>query len=186
MRREIFGALVDSLASEEPVILGRRRAAVAVVLSEKASPKLLLIRRSKRSGDPWSGQVAFPGGKFQEGDASMRDTAVRETLEETGVDLAASSDFLGYAGKFGTHTGEMEVVTAVFLLKEEVQVKTNEEAESHMWAGLSEMLSPGARSTYEVRREEGAQRVPAFRVGDYVVWGLTRRIILALVGEDSA
>jgi 8-oxo-dGTP pyrophosphatase MutT (NUDIX family) len=49
---------------------------------------LLFIRRSKYNG-VHSGQIAFPGGRFDAaaGDADIRDTAIRETFEETAVVL---------------------------------------------------------------------------------------------------
>ena len=186
LREEIFDALVAKLGSREPLIRGSRRAAVSVILSRKVAPRVLLIKRSEREGDPWSGQVAFPGGKFQEGDASLRATAVREAREEVGFDLDVSSEFLGYFGTFRTHTGDMEVVPSVFLLKGEVSVRVNGEATSYMWVPLEDMLSDEAKSDCEVQVGGAPRVVPAFRVGEYVIWGLTHRIILSLIGGNSA
>jgi 8-oxo-dGTP pyrophosphatase MutT (NUDIX family) len=153
------------------------------MLTGRHAPRTLLIKRAERTGDPWSGQVAFPGGKFQEGDTSARDTAVRETLEEVGIDLATSSEFLGYFRSFRTHTGNMDVVPALFLLKGDVRVRTNEEVTSFLWVGLERLTSDRARATYSLRLGGESREVPAFRVGGYVVWGLTQRIISALLEQ---
>src|SRR5687768_2605338 len=69
-----------------------RPAAVALVLRavEMKGLELLFIRRAEYADDPWSGQVAFPGGRHESGDESLERTAIRETWEETGIDLAAS------------------------------------------------------------------------------------------------
>lgn len=185
MQEEIFPLMVSRLGSEEPLTEGSRRAAVSVILSSKDAPKTLLIRRAERSGDPWSGQVAFPGGKSQETDRSVKDTAVRETMEEVGVDLGASSEFLGYFRHFRTHTGDMDVVPALFLLKGDVQVRMNEEVTSYTWVDLKGLLSDATRSTHRLNFGGEATEVPAFKVGEYVIWGLTHRIISTLIAEES-
>lgn len=181
MQDDMFVALVSKLGSKEPQTREKRRAAVSVVLSDRIAPMILLIRRSEREGDPWSGQIAFPGGKFQEGDASLKATAVREAREEVGIDLDLSSEFLGYLGSFRTHTGDMDVVPAVFLLKGRVSLRTNEEATSYMWIDLEKLASGELRSTYRLDLGAETRELPAFRAGDYVVWGLTHRIISSLV-----
>src|SRR2546422_8887368 len=52
--------------------------------------EILLIRRAERADDPWSGQIALPGGRYGAGDLDLEATAVRETREETGVDLSGA------------------------------------------------------------------------------------------------
>ena len=185
MQSEIFPALFAKLVDTEPPVGGRRRASVAVILSEKEAPKTLLIKRADRAGDPWSGQVAFPGGKSQEADKSARDTATRETREEVGIDLAAASEFLGYFRSLNTHTGVMEVIPSVFLLRGTVTVRTNEEVSSYKWLGLERLLSAEAESSYKVGFQGEIREVPAFRVDDYVVWGLTHRIISSLLSVKT-
>ncbi|KAI9288885.1 hypothetical protein BC943DRAFT_272503, partial [Umbelopsis sp. AD052] len=55
-------------------------------------PEILYIRRAKRSGDPWSGDMAFPGGRNEAGETDQ-DTVVREVREEVGLDLD-SNDYV--------------------------------------------------------------------------------------------
>jgi len=65
-----------------------RPAAVALVLLDGPQGiEILLIKRAERADDPWSGQIALPGGRYDVGDRDLEATAVRETREETGVDL---------------------------------------------------------------------------------------------------
>ncbi|MFL5552493.1 MAG: NUDIX domain-containing protein, partial [Gemmatimonadaceae bacterium] len=60
---------------------GARKAAVALIfrVGEEGSVELLFIKRAEYPGDPWSGQIAFPGGREESGDGSLAETAIRET-----------------------------------------------------------------------------------------------------------
>jgi 8-oxo-dGTP pyrophosphatase MutT (NUDIX family) len=75
-------------------------ASVSIILRQLANkpPEILYLLRAKRESDPWSGHVAFPGGKREESDhMDSKITAIRETLEEIGVDL--NSDTFQYLGR---------------------------------------------------------------------------------------
>lgn len=181
MHPDIVEALVRKLEDQEPQTNNSRRAAVSIILTDRVAPEILLIKRADRAGDPWSGQVAFPGGKAQEGDLTARDTAIRETFEEVGVDLRQSSVFLGYLGMFKTHTGTMDVVPSVFLLKDKVSVKPNKEVSSFKWVALNRLVSPETKGSHRFGVIGSEVEVPAFLVDDYTIWGLTHRIISSLV-----
>jgi 8-oxo-dGTP pyrophosphatase MutT (NUDIX family) len=175
--------IVGGLRAAEPKVGDRRLAAVSVILNDSESPRVLLIKRAERTGDPWSGQIAFPGGKMQPGDRTARDTATRETLEEVRVDLDEAAEFLGYGELTTTHTGTMEVVPAVFMLKKEVTVKPNEEVASYRWVQLDQLLSEGTRTVHRIEFGGDAREMPASLVDGYEVWGLTHRILHSLLGE---
>src|SRR5207245_7755352 len=97
-------------------------ASVAITLAEP-SLKTLMIKRAEREGDPWSGQVAFPGGRRERQDRTLLDTAARETKEEVGIDLQRSAVYLGHLGAFRTHTGTMLVMPCAFSMKMEERVE---------------------------------------------------------------
>lgn len=178
---DVFSAIVRKLDSREPPSGQMRRAGVSMILKDREDPSVLLIRRADLERDPWSGQVAFPGGKAQDGDTTLKDTAIRETKEEVGIDLGTQAEFLGYFTPFRTHTGTMDVVPSVFLLKDEAEVRPNEEVASCRWVKLGRLVSEGARSTYRLEFGGQAREMPAMLVDDYVVWGLTHRIISTLL-----
>jgi 8-oxo-dGTP pyrophosphatase MutT (NUDIX family) len=100
-------------------------ASVAVILARKKEATVLLIKRSERGGDPWSGHIAFPGGRVEKSDDSLRDTAVRETKEEMGMDLDPNTSFLGYLGVFRARTTEMKVVPCVFQAHSDLDASTD-------------------------------------------------------------
>lgn len=185
MTGELIAKVAKRLVPHEPPQKGLRFAAVSMIVRDRQNPSVLLIKRAERPGDPWSGQIAFPGGKMQSGDKTARDTAVRETMEEVGIDLDVKAEFLGYGGVTTTHTGTMDVVPSVFMLKEGVEVSPNDEVASYRWVDLEDLLELRARSTYELEFEGKSVGMPAFVVGDYVVWGLTYRILSSLIGEPG-
>ncbi len=174
-----------NLLADEPRQKGLRFAAVSMILRDRKSPSVLLIERARRAGDPWSGQIAFPGGKMQDGDRTARDTAVRETREEVDINLDGAAEFLGYGEVTTTHTGTMDVVPSVFALSREVEIRPNEEVASFRWVGLQNLLTPGARSSYRLGYEGRTVRMPAYAVGGYVIWGLTYRILSTLLGDSE-
>ena len=168
--------VVRGLAKSEP-FLKPSSASVAIILRDEEPPSVLLIRRAERSGDPWSGQIALPGGRSSPKDRDPRDTAARETFEEVGIDLNAKAEFLGYGKTATTYAGAMEVVPVVFGLNGEVGIKPNDEVASYRWVGLQELQAPRAKSIYRFESLGRSVEMPAYLVEDYVVWGLTHRIL---------
>lgn len=181
MKNGAVPTIARALDQAEPKAQSTRLAGISIIFDGEEAPKTLLIKRAEREGDPWSGQIAFPGGKMNDGDESVLKAAIRETKEEVGVDLAADAAFLGYLGTFRTHTGTMDVVPAVFLLKKRPKITPNEEVSGYRWVGLSSFLASGSRSTYRFGMGSTSTEMPAFVEGDYVIWGLTFRIIETLL-----
>ena len=69
-------------------IVSNANAAVVIILrSNHKDVEVLLVKRAKKITDPWSGQVALPGGKKNSNDENLKNTVIRETLEETGIHL---------------------------------------------------------------------------------------------------
>ena len=182
MQPDVLSRVSKRLAFAEPPETDLRRAAVAIMVSEDERPSTLMIVRAVRVGDPWSGQVAFPGGKAQEGESTAVETAVRETKEEVGIDLGREGRFMGYAEASTTHTGTMRVVPCVFALPVRLEVSPNAEVASHRWLELEGLLSSKAKSHYGLVMEGKTVSLPAIKVEDYVIWGLSHRIITNLFG----
>jgi 8-oxo-dGTP pyrophosphatase MutT (NUDIX family) len=179
-------AIEKKLTGREPSQSQLRLASVAVILRDSSDPAILMIKRAERWEDPWSGHIAFPGGKWQEGDRIVKEIAVREAREEIGIDLEKSAKFLGYFGKFRTHTLSMDVIPSVFLLESDVaEVNLNAEVSSYRWVDLKVLADPLSQSVQVVKRVETTLETPAFVIGDYLIWGLTYRILSALFLEDG-
>jgi len=179
----IVARVARNLVAHEPPSGKNRFAAVSIIVRDSEVPSVLLIKRAEREGDPWSGQIAFPGGKTQSGDLTPRDTAIRETMEEVGIDLSRGAEFLGYGASATTHTGNMDVVPAVFMLREAADVRPNEEVASYQWVNLEDFVAPRSQSTHQINYDGKPVSMPAYAVGGYVVWGLTYRILSAVLEE---
>lgn len=82
-------SLLPRLLPSPPLLPHSKRASVALILRPTSGPPdLLFIQRSVRPTDPWSGHIAFPGGRRDTTDSSDLQTAIRETHEELGLDLS--------------------------------------------------------------------------------------------------
>jgi 8-oxo-dGTP pyrophosphatase MutT (NUDIX family) len=166
------------------------RAAVAVILREsRPGLEVLFIRRAEHPHDPWSGQMAFPGGRAEPGDADLRFTAMRETLEEIGVDLASDGEHLGALDQVrATARGtplNLTIDPYVFRLRRPAELRPSDEVASVHWLGLDELLGPARRSQLEYVYQGSTLQLPCLRVDDVVIWGLTYRMFTSL-GERLA
>ena len=94
--------------------------------SSASTTEVLFIKRAARDGDPWSGHVAFPGGK-NEGESDMA-CAARETLEEVGLDLAAADGsylFLGRLDDHPVYTGGKRLADSAYCVGVWVQTRAH-------------------------------------------------------------
>lgn len=171
-----------------------RRAAVAVVFRRADDDvlELLLIKRSERQGDPWSGHVALPGGRHEPGDATLQDTAVRETLEETGIDIARDGVVLGTLDELRPRTPVLPpiiVTPFVAVVPATVSILPSDEVADSFWVSLASLADPSMAVESDITSRGTTWRVPTYRVGAHVVWGMTERILrnlLSLIAPPSA
>jgi len=160
-----------------------RHAAVAAIIRPGAGhTELLFILRSKKEGDPWSGQMAFPGGHYETEDSCLRETAERETWEEIGLDLVRDGRYLGKLEDVNaTPRGSarnMVVSPFVFLLENsEAQVNMNYEVADVLWTSLDAMHAGSTVTTLDYEVQGQRQSFPGYSVGEQVVWGLTLRML---------
>jgi len=117
-------------------------AAVALLLKPRRNDfDLLLVKRVKRPSDPWSGQMALPGGKREPKDISLKDTVMRETMEETGIAL----DQCRFLGALNAVKSEpkpaFKILPFVVILEDEPKLKLNKaELETFIWVPYEEIV----------------------------------------------
>ena len=164
------------------------RAAVTVTLrpGPAESVELLLIRRAEREGDPWSGQVALPGGRWSPNDASLLQTALRETWEETGIDLAHVGLVLGTLDELRPRTAALPAIIitpVVVTLDVAAPLVLSDEVADAFWVSLDVLQDPERTRESQVHSRGATWRVPSFVLGEHVVWGLTERILRQLLAR---
>lgn len=167
--------------AEAPPDADVARSSVALVVRPAADDlELLVIRRATREGDPWSGHMAFPGGRADPSDAGPRSTAERETFEEVGIDLAESGRLLGALDPVGPRAGPIPIIVSpfVFATRRDTLVRPNEEVAAAFWVPLPALMAPGAATEYLHVLAHGEElRLPAIAYQSHVIWGLTHRIM---------
>lgn len=156
-------------------------AAVALMLvPATAGLEILLIKRAEHPGDPWSGQMALPGGRRDPGDAHLLDTAVRETREEVGVELSPDL-LLGELDDLYPRIRTLPPVVVrpfVFGLPGHPQIRTSSEVALFLWARLEDFTDRKNRTEVPI---PGRGAFPGVLVGGHVVWGMTERIIMPFI-----
>lgn len=152
------------------------RAAVAIVLHERAAGlEMLFIERAERVGDPWSGHMAFPGGRMGPIDPDARAAAERETYEEVGVDLTRA-ELLGRLDDLEGPVVPLHLSAFVYHMEAPPRLVTNHEVREALWVPVTRLLDPAHR----VAHPWGANSYPGVLVGEpgrHVVWGLTRQLL---------
>jgi 8-oxo-dGTP pyrophosphatase MutT (NUDIX family) len=162
-----------------------RRAAVAMVLrGEPGSTEVLFIERAEHPLDPWSGHMAFPGGRVDPGDASPRNAAERETLEEVGLSLDGAEHLGQLDDLEGRHAGRpagLVISGFVYHLSETQPLDINQEVREALWVPVRDLHLPERHVDFRFPRlPDDMQAFPGIVVGHperQVVWGLTYRFL---------
>ncbi len=159
---------------------GMRRAAVALILREAGSAEgveLLMIRRSEHPSDPWSGHMAFPGGRVEPVDATVERAAVRETQEELGFSLDTHARPLGALSEVQARSRSqllaMCVRPVVFELTQPVGIRTNSEVVEALWIPIRHLRDPATRAVLPHSCDGVPPGFPRCIYRERVIWGLS-------------
>ena len=161
-------------------------AAVAAVLRDgPLGAEVLLIRRAEHPGDPWSGHMAFPGGRYDARDEHLLETARREAREEVGLDLWREAVLLGPLDPLpaiarGRRLG-MTIAPYVFELTGSPVLAPNHEVLETLWAPLGMLARGEGAKSIDYVFEGQTLTLPAWDVEGRTVWGLTYRMLQALL-----
>lgn len=152
-----------------------KHASVAAVLLPRG--ELLFIRRAEHPGDPWSGHIAFPGGRLEPHDDGPRGAAVRETAEEIGLDLRPA-DYLGALAPLQAITGMGLVVHPfVWSLGHEPELRLNYEVQSVHRIALDALLEGHERGEFPFTWAGREVVLPRVDFDGVRLWGMTLRVV---------
>ena len=157
-------------------------AAVMMILKDEPDgSSMLFIKRPDSESDPFSGHVAFPGGKMKEADSDKLETAVRETREEIGVDIHKSARVIGELDDVNPNNPRANtyiVTPYICVLEEDVAFTPDaREVETVLWVPVNHLRD---ERNFKLRlREVGGQMREdyAYNYGQYIIWGMTGRIL---------
>jgi 8-oxo-dGTP pyrophosphatase MutT (NUDIX family) len=179
-------ALDSHIAVEAEEEEGVRKAAVALIfrLGADNALELLFIKRAEYEGDPWSGQIAFPGGRVEPADVSLAATAIREACEETGIDLAREGMMIGKLDDLRPRTAKLPPIMVrpyVALLERSEPLVLSTEVAASFWLPFAALdhTESWHEDTVFARGIQLNARV--FEHEGHVVWGMTERILSQLL-----
>lgn len=180
----------DRVAAHTPLVLDLQdaldHAAVALIVRPAVDgSEVLLIKRHESPTDRWSGQMAFPGGRRDANDASIEETARRETLEEVGLDLRRGAKLLGRLDDLQAiargRALSMVITPFVYRFDGHQKPRALSEVERVVWAPLSQMASGHLDATFSWRRGDVEIPFPAFRYQQDTIWGLTYQMLTGFI-----
>jgi 8-oxo-dGTP pyrophosphatase MutT (NUDIX family) len=170
---------------------GVREAAVALVLRGRGGgAEMLVIKRAQDERDHWSGHLALPGGRRDPSDADLRATALRETLEEVGLDVERGGEVLGRLDTvrpMSPLAPRVAVTPFVAVAPPEYHAgetgealkepAPNGEVAVAFWVPVSVLKEGGRSEMYRMVVGDDARDWPAYPSAHGPIWGLTERIL---------
>ncbi len=157
------------------------RAAVANVYRHgERGTELLFIQRAAKPTDPWSGQMAFPGGRVDPDDADTFAAAERETLEEVGLDLTGAPRL----GSLDDHDGgrihnNLRAVSShgYWLDGDRPELVNNYEVADSLWVPLADLADTDRHIDYYWEKADSTWPGIQLDTSDQVIWGMTLRFL---------
>ena len=157
-----------------PPIEDLPKAAVLLAITAEEEPELIYTLRSNKVSSH-KGEVAFPGGREEEGDLSLADTALREAEEEIGLDRNLV-EILGSLDTTVSRYG-ISVTPYVGIIPSNPNLnESSSEIESYFRVPISYLANDIRHRNDKVTEGGETFYMPAYKYNEYIIWGLTAMI----------
>ena len=183
--RFLLSRIDGSLRHREPRRIDgtTHSAAVALVLRKGSNGlEALFIKRADHPNDPWSGHIGLPGGRAEDHDGDLIQTAIRETAEEIGLELVSDRDLIGALDETRatarTKSIDMKIAPFVFFAASAPDVLTlSDEVAATHWVRLAELFDSSRAASTSMQHAGQTLRFPAIEIRGLTIWGLTLRML---------
>jgi len=179
-------ALLDPLAAQRIEVAGSSPAAVLAPLFERDGELYAVFTKRRAHLRLHAGQISFPGGRPEHGDADLIQTALREAHEEIGLDPRTVT-LVGALRPTPTVVSDIAIYPIVGLIPPPTASWTlaADEVEAVIEASLSALAATHRKQTFE-RVNGGRATTDAYTVGEDTIWGATARIVNDLLARLAA
>jgi len=158
-----------------------RKSAVLVLLSEKQNEIYMTFIKRQEYNGAHSGQIAFPGGKFEKIDIDIKETAQREVEEEIGISRD-KYEIIGNLSNLFIPVSAFDVHPFIAYAKENLNYKIQEyEVKEVFELKLNDFLNPNNIKTEIVNKDGLDITIPYYFIEGKKIWGATAMIISELV-----
>ena len=157
--------------SGRPPVEELRKAAVLIAITDSKDPELIYTLRSNKVGSH-GGEVSFPGGMYEKEDKDLKNTALRESEEETGLDKTK----VNILGPIDTVVSRFNVSVTPYvgIVPSNIELNDNsDEIEAYFRVPLSFLLKDKRHRNDEINRNGDKFFMPAYEYDSYIIWGLT-------------
>lgn len=157
---------------------GLTQSAVAAILHPAdCGTELLFIHRAEDPRDPWSGHMAFPGGRLDASDDTTLAAALRETREEIGLNLERTGESIGRLSDVSAvgrgRPVSMVITPFVFVVEDVPPLVPNHEVAAVVWVPTEFLVDHSNRETMEYQRAGLSLDLPCYRYKEHLIWGMT-------------
>jgi 8-oxo-dGTP pyrophosphatase MutT (NUDIX family) len=160
-------------------------AAVAIVRASGPEDSVLLMRRTEREGDPWSGHWSFPGGRCEPEDSDLLCTALRELDEECGIRLEREHLQIALPATVARRRMGRFLAVAPFVLRVGTELPTvlgTSEAVEAQWVPIRRLTDPSQHRLLAIQGMPRELLFPSIHFDHIPLWGFTYRLITEWLG----
>jgi 8-oxo-dGTP pyrophosphatase MutT (NUDIX family) len=166
---------VDPSLWERAGVKATRPAAVLVGIVDRSEPTVLLTQRNATL-EAHAGQIAFPGGKIEPGDASPAEAALREAFEEIGLDSSLVEP-IGYLDLYLTFSGFRILPTLARIAPDHQLTLNRAEVDDAFEVPLAFLMDAQNHALHSRDWNGLIRRYYAMPFGDRYIWGVTAGIL---------